>query len=88
LFENLSNKDVITIEFPVLETVEKYTIVDVFHPSPGRTYTFRFKGNTVIDITPRQGKESYPIYQRDYYRASKAPMKHVVRYVSDTSIDW
>lgn len=88
LFENISSQDVITIDFPVVETIEKYTIVDVFHPSPGRTYTFRFKGNTVIDITPRQGKESYPIYRRDSYQASKAPMKRVVRYVSDTSIEW
>jgi hypothetical protein len=88
LFENLSRKDVVTIEFPVVETVEKYTIVDRFHPVPGREYTFQFRGNTVVDVSPRQGKESYPIYQRDAYKLANAPMKRVVRFVSEAPIEW
>jgi hypothetical protein len=50
------------------------------HP-PDR-YTFSFKGNTVVDVTPRANVPGYPLYQRDYLKRSQAPLKQVTRYVS------
>ncbi|MFN8008216.1 MAG: glycoside hydrolase family 127 protein [Terriglobia bacterium] len=86
--ENLTKGDVITVEFPLVETTEKYTIVDKFHPAPGREYTFKFKGNTVIDISPRQGKPDYPLYLRDSFKVAQAPLKNTRRFASSVLIDW
>ena len=82
----------IVIEFPMVESVEQYTL-----PTYGTTYTCRFKGNTLIDISPRPEtpnwtrmgddagnsfavKKQYPIYQRADYRQNEAPMKKTGRY--------
>ena len=94
LIRDLSPNDVITIEFPIVETVERYT-EKVYETE----YTLRMKGNTVVDISPRGDRPNriadgmddggtfpvntgYPIYQRDHYKANKAPMKTVERYVA------
>ncbi len=47
-------------------------------------YTFRFKGNTVVDVSPREEGLGYPIYLRDHYKSNTAPMKEVKRYISRT----
>ena len=44
-------------------------------------YTCRFKGNTLVDISPREENPGYPIYLRDHYKQDKAPTKKVTRYV-------
>jgi len=85
-------KDVIAIEFPMVERVEKFKATTF-----ETTYTCTFKGNTLVDISPRPkephwdkmaddagdwfkiGKQ-YPIYQRDYYKKTKAPIKKIKRY--------
>jgi hypothetical protein len=94
MVEGLAPQDVVTIEFPVVETVEKHTELTY-----GQEYTCRFKGNTLVDISPRAERPSwtqmgsddgamfpirkgYPLYQRDFYKRDKAPMKKVQRYVS------
>tara|TARA_B100000809_G_scaffold255608_1_gene294391 strand:- start:298 stop:1053 length:756 start_codon:yes stop_codon:yes gene_type:complete len=46
--EALRPKDTITITFPMVETTEKHT-----ERTYNTTYTCRFKGNTLIDISPR-----------------------------------
>ena len=108
----LRKKDVLTLEFPMVEETVEYTVADgecsnplpegvhwVADPGPyelPRTrYTCYFKGNTLVDITPRQerrwlrlGKHPYPIYPRDHYKANKAPMKKVTRYVAPYTISW
>ncbi|OGO36257.1 MAG: hypothetical protein A2147_11540 [Chloroflexi bacterium RBG_16_57_8] len=83
LLTGLKKKDVIAVEFPMVECTEKH-----------RGYTITFKGNTVVDLSPRnkliaENEASvYPIYRRDYLKADKAPMKKVTRYVSPGLIKW
>ena len=51
ILEGLRPWDVVRVEFPVLELTEKYTL-----PSYGHQYTCDFKGNTLVDISPRGDK--------------------------------
>ena len=81
------------LEFPVPEPTEKHYIYD-------KTYAITFRGNTVVDIDPRdteqmewrEGRDTgppewkthiHPIYQRDHFRATKAPMHTVKRFVAN-----
>ena len=50
------------------------------------TFGRRFKGNTVVDIAPRQDTGGYPIFLRDRYKNDKAPLKKKMHYVSDKQI--
>ncbi|RKY03463.1 MAG: hypothetical protein DRP56_11120, partial [Planctomycetota bacterium] len=52
------------------------------------TYAITFRGNTVVDISPRnESPNVYPIYLRDHMKtAKKAPMKKVRRFVSDKPV--
>jgi len=71
--DRLKKGDVVTIEFPLAEKSLFRVIGDV-------PYRLALKGNTVVDIDP-QGT-IYPLYQRDHYRANRAPMKKITRFVS------
>jgi len=94
MVEGLAPRDVVTIEFPMVETVEKHTELTY-----RQEYTCHFKGNTLVDISPRAERphytrmglddgtvfpvvKGYPLYQRDFYKREKAPMKKAQRYVS------
>lgn len=46
--QGLQRGDKITVTFPMVETVEKYKEL-----TSGIEYTIRFRGNTVVDISPR-----------------------------------
>ena len=48
LVSPVAPKDTVTITFPMVETMEQHT-----EPTYEQTYTCRFKGNTLIDISPR-----------------------------------
>ena len=73
----------LTIRFPMVEQTAKYT--HVFD----KEYTCHFKGNTLVDIYPRDTNPTgYPIYLRDHYRADRAPMKETERYVAPFTIRW
>ena len=90
---SLAPGDVVTIEFPLVRTTEKHT--DLTYE---QEFTCRFKGNTLVDISPREyiGRTSemsddggsfpinraYPMYERDFYMAEVAPMRNVERYVA------
>jgi len=51
---------------------------------PSTKHTITFRGSTVIDIKPREEKPgTYPMYLRDHFRAKKAPMRTVTRYVAE-----
>ena len=93
----LHKNDVITIEFPMVSTTETYTLKwkdsDFWKEctDPGKDwkpldnpdkFTFYFKGNTLVDISPRPQNAAYPLYQRDELKQNKAPMKKVKRYIS------
>jgi hypothetical protein len=82
-FDQLDHKDVITIEFPMVEQTITYTL------PRERKYTLNFKGNTVVDISPREElAAAYPIYLRDDYKKDSAPMTKKTRYVADEVINW
>lgn len=89
VLDRTGKKDVITIEFPVVETTEKYTLPATWCGKEGAAeFTCRFKGNTLIDINPRGTEPGYPIYVREQYKKDKAPMKRVERYVSPITMEW
>ena len=82
VFGGLNRGDAVTIEFPVVDTTETYSVGDT-------KYTCRFRGNTLVEISPRDDKSTaYPLYLRDHYGADRAPMKTVERYVAPLTIRW
>ena len=93
VIEPVQPRDVVTITFPMSETVERFTL-----PDYEMTYTCRFKGNTCVDISPRPDtfnwslmdaddeahikvNKGIDLYQRDSMKADRAPTKRVVRYI-------
>ena len=76
-FQDLAPRAVITVTFPVTERVERFG-----------EFTARFRGNTVVDISPRLDSDSYPGYLRSHLRNERAPMKRTVRYASDKVLVW
>jgi DUF1680 family protein len=99
LVPNLSPRDEVVVEFPVVETVEKHT--DLTYQT---TYKCTFRGNTLMDISPRAERpcykqtalgedgsrftinKGYPFYRRDALKRDRAPMEKVERYVAATLI--
>ena len=94
VFGGLSANDVITVEFPMVETTEQHT-----EPTYQTTFTCQMRGNTLVDISPRRETPSwetvgqddgvtsvlskgYPIYEREHLKGDEAPMREVTRYVS------
>ena len=75
----LKPEDRVTVTFPQQEG-------PVFRYIGENMYRLTLKGNTVIDIDPEG--TIYPLYQRDHYRADKAPLKQVTRFVSDETFQW
>jgi len=56
------------------------------NPSP-ITYTMTFKGNTLVDVSPRDGGPGIPLYQRSVQRdGSVAPTKTVTRFVASPPV--
>jgi hypothetical protein len=83
VLDKIRKKDVVTIEFPMVEQTIKYV-----HPFD-KEYTISFKGNTVVDIAPREtNPTAYPLYLRDHFKKNAAPIKKVTRYVSPVMLDW
>jgi hypothetical protein len=98
-FARISPGDEITITFPMVTATEKYTLkwkhTDHWMEStdPGRrwsnpnptVYTMTFKGNTLVDVMPREEGPGYPLYQRAGQRDSTAaPTKVLRRFVAAT----
>ena len=103
VFNDLSAKDAITITFPMVETTETYTLkwkkTDFWQEStnpgnrwkpddPPARFMITFRGNTVVDISPRDDTGEYKLYERDHMKADKAPMHMVTRFVSARPIKW
>lgn len=77
VFQGLTSRDEVQLEFPVSESVDEYTIA-------GMTYRLSFRGSTMVDISPRtQEPGTYPIFQREHMKAGKAPLKTVERFAAD-----
>jgi hypothetical protein len=90
VFDDLKPGDAVQIEFPVLQqTVHLTAKTGPKGPNQNTTYAITFRGNTVVDITPRdQSPAAYPMYQRDAMKADKAPMKTVQRHATTKVAKW
>lgn len=103
VFTGLKAGDEIVITFPVVESTETYTLkwrqtefwkestdqgpnwVADEHP---KQLTMKFRGNTLIDISPRDEGLGFPLYQRAGLNATTAPMKQVERYIAPALVKW
>ena len=94
-FEHVEPRQVVTIEFPVDERTEYWTappqgppfLMEL--PRAGTRFTMKFKGNTLVDLSPPLAPDSWLYQQRPtLYRASQAPMKEVTRYVTPFQLRW
>jgi hypothetical protein len=80
LFEKLKPADQIRLQFQVGQSNRTYTIA-------GKPYTVSFRASSVLDIVPHDDSPKvYPMYRRDYFRASKASMRKVRRFAADRII--
>ena len=102
-FEGLKPGDVLTLAFPVKETIEKHTVLwkveDMWPestdpgsqwkpPAPSNVYTMTFRGNTLVDIAPRVQGKGYPLFLREEMKATKAPMTTVKRTIAPKLASW
>jgi hypothetical protein len=55
--------------------------------TPNR-YVCRFRGNTLMDIFPRNEGPDYALYQRDAMQGTNAPMKSIERYFAPALPRW
>lgn len=97
---SLQAGEVITIEFPMQERTERWTLDETLVPEvpgwPGRgTRGFRFRGNTLLEITPPlrnsiPGTGEWVLYRnrQEKYRADQAPVHEVTRYVTPMRLRW
>ena len=84
-FRNLKSETVLTIQFPLTETTEQWK-VDL--GSGAKTYTCRFKGNTLVEISPPLVEEGALYARRAQFLKNEAPMKKVSRYVTAQRLQW
>jgi len=87
-FSGLAERDTIELTFPVKESAGTYTVAA--HTPWETTYSCKFRGSTLMDISPRDtSPTSVPLYQREHLNREKAPVKEVTRFVSERIIaDW
>ena len=90
-FQDLKPDDALTIEFPMVETNEEWAAAPPAAGEAGesRLYTCRFRGNTLMEISPPLVADS-PLYRgrREQFSQDKAPMRKLTRYVSPVAFDW
>jgi hypothetical protein len=91
-FEGLEPDDVLTIQFPMVERTEVWMIPKCFPGWPGpdqQLHTCRFRGNTLIEVTPPLLKD-IPLYQHrpEEFKSLRVPMKKVTRYVTNQRLQW
>jgi hypothetical protein len=101
-FKDLKPSDEVTIQFPMVETVEKWTIPVIapfqfastdnrweFTDGEQGVVTCRFKGNTLVEMTPRLSERGRTLYShRGRFLKGKAPVKKLTRYVSPMVLKW
>ena len=86
----LKPKDEVSIQFPVAEWTEKWTVPRLTWPGPDRqVHSCLFRANTLVQITPPLMAGS-PLYQQrpEKLKAQKAPMKKVTRFVTPLVLRW
>jgi hypothetical protein len=91
-FSGLKPGHLVQIEFPLVETTEEWDAHALEFPGSRvgerRRHTCRFKGNTLIEMTPPLSDS--PLYASRLERFSQehAPMRSVTRYVAPILLDW
>ena len=103
VFAGLKPGDEITMTFPMVETKETYTLKwkragfwqesnnpgNRWKPDdPPARFTFTLRGNTVVDVSPREDTEEYRHYERDAMKKDHAPLHTVTRFVTGKPIKW
>ncbi|RKY04131.1 MAG: hypothetical protein DRP56_10440, partial [Planctomycetota bacterium] len=84
VFDDMKPNDTLQLDFPVTEETLRLTATE---DGKKVTYTIMFRGNTVVDISPRDDSPGvYPVYLRDHMKAKKAPMKTIQRFVADKEV--
>jgi hypothetical protein len=79
LFDDLKPGDTVQIEFPVLQqTVHLTAKTGAVGPDQDTTYAITFRGNTVVDITPRDAELTSPKFpfSGGVWRTSAAPTNY------------
>jgi hypothetical protein len=93
VLSGLEPKDQIVFTFPVVEQTVSYTVLTqqfwTSDPRPEKNplnaeikYTCRFRGNTLVDFSPRPDDRWYVNYQRGQYKGNNTPMKRICRFVT------
>jgi hypothetical protein len=80
MFANLNKKQKITVEFPLNISTETLHFMDA-------EYTCRFRGNTLITAA-KKGDGAWNPPNREWFKAQKAPLKKITRYVAPVLINW
>jgi len=84
-FSGLAARDTIELNFPVKESAGTYTVAA--HTPWEMVYTCKFRGSTLVDISPRDtAPTSVPLYRRGHTQAGRAPTEEVTRFVPKRSI--
>jgi len=103
VFDRLPARAEVTLSFAVAETTEVHAQAwqqsDFWQEctNPGsawkpakalKRYVCRFRGNTLMDISPRDEGPGYALYQREAMQGTNAPMKSVERYIASVLPRW
>ncbi len=90
-FEGLRPNDALTVRFPMVETTERWTVPKLRRRLPGpdrQVHTCRFKGNTLVEISPPL-VPGCPLYsRRSHSLKDEAPMTKVTRFVTPLRPKW
>jgi hypothetical protein len=85
-FQDLRPGDQLVLQFPVPESEARYTIA-AHIPGQEQVYTLRFRGSTVVDVSPRDDSPTtYPLYVRDHMRSGPAPLRETTRFVAARTV--
>jgi hypothetical protein len=94
-FEHVNPGQVATIEFPVETRTETWaappqeTTYQMSLPRPGLRLTLKFRGNTLVELSPPLGPGSWLYQSRpEKYKPTQAPLTKVTRYVTPTVLKW
>lgn len=91
--KDLKPGDQLTVEFPMEERTENWTLWNLFGRPPEalnpQPFSCSFRGNNLIRITP-PFLDGSPLYQKDpeVYRKDIVPTKVVERFVTTTKLRW
>ena len=89
VIDGLTPGDRVTLEFPIVEEDVSLSVAEDPTWRKVKTYKCTFKGNTAIEISPRDDSPGrYPIFLRDEYKQTKSPLKDVTRYVFPQKLRW